>query len=130
MQQLNVLYKSNALLTFVGPSNPPEVKSWFYGLRENWGDVATYLGYSKDDLEEVVTEMEKNPESQIVKFLALFKMPDCGTRTLPILHKLADFAGVVRKKHLTHQLHHDKSGMFDISFPSQDNVGECCPACN
>ncbi len=62
--------------------------------------MASFLGYSKEDLEDMITDEDKNYETQITKFLAMFQMPDCGTRTMPIMHKLADFSGVaeVRRK--------------------------------
>ena len=51
--------------------------------------------------------MDKNPESQIRKFLEIFQMPDCGTRTMPVLHKLGDLSGVdeVRKKPVHYSMH-------------------------
>lgn len=44
--------------------------------------------------------MDKNPLAQIRKFLDIFQMPDCGEKTMLILHKLGDLSDVaeVRKK--------------------------------
>ena len=51
--------------------------------------------------------MDKNPEAQIQKFLAIFQMPDCGAKTMPVLHKLGDLSGVaeVRKKPVHYSMH-------------------------
>ncbi len=56
--------------------------------------MASFLGYSKEDLEDVIPCGSKNCETEIKKFLTKFQMPYCGTRTIPILHKLADLSGV------------------------------------
>ena len=88
------------ILLCAGPNNPHEVRSWFSSLQDKWWYVAYYLGYTKDDIEVVESEMDKNPETQIQKFLDIFQMPDCGAKTIPILHKLGDLSGVaeVHKK--------------------------------
>ena len=90
-----------------GPNNPHEARSWFLSLQDKWWDVAYYLGYTKDDIEGVESEMDKNPEAQIQKFLAIFQMPDCGAKTMPVLHKLGDLSGVaeVRKKPVHYSMH-------------------------
>lgn len=69
-------------------------------------DVASYLGYTRDDVEVVELEMDKNPEAQIQKFLDIFQMPDCGVKTMPILKKLEDLSDVaeVHKKPANYQL--------------------------
>ena len=87
-------------MLYAGPNNPHEARSWFLSLQDKWWDVAKYLGYTKDDIEVVESEMDKNPETQIQKFLDIFQMPDCGTKTMPILYKLEDLLGVaeVHKK--------------------------------
>ena len=87
-------------LLHAGPNNPHEARLWFSSLQNKWWDVANYLGYTKDDIEVAESEMDKNPETQIQKFLGIFQMPDCGARTMPILHKLGDLSGVaeIRKK--------------------------------
>ena len=76
------------------PSNPPDVKSFFLNLGEKWWNVATFLGYSKDELESVVTELHNTYDQMIASFLTAFKMPDCGASTLPILHRAAQKAGI------------------------------------
>ena len=90
----------SCILLYAGPNNPHEARLWFSTLRDKWWDVAYYLGYTKDDIEGVESEMDKNPETQIQKFLDIFQMPDCGAKTMPILHKLGDLSGVaeVHKK--------------------------------
>ena len=61
--------------------------------------MATFLGYSKDELESVVVELHNTYHKLIASFLAVFKMPDCGASTLPILHRATQKAGIpVSKK--------------------------------
>ena len=70
--------------------------------------MASFLGYTKNDLEESVTEIDSTYQQQIARFLTMFEMPDCGTRSVPILHKAAQKAGfssgVPRKKRTTYSL--------------------------
>ena len=49
--------------------------------------MAAFLGYSKEDLDDVITEPDNSVQRQIMKFLGIFKMPDCGACTITILHK-------------------------------------------
>ena len=56
--------------------------------------MAAFLGYSKEDLDEVITEPDNSVQRQITKFLAIFKMPDCGACTITILHKAGGKAGI------------------------------------
>ena len=100
-------YNLSGISLHAGPNNPHEARAWFSSLQDKWWDVASWLGYTKDDIEVVESEMDKNPESQIRKFLEIFQMPDCGARTMPVLHKLGDLSGVdeVRKKPVHYSMH-------------------------
>ena len=53
-----------------------------------------FLGFTKDELEDAVTEVDNTYQQQITRFLNLFEMPDCGASTLPILHKVVQKAGI------------------------------------
>ena len=70
------------------------MKSYFYSLQGRWWDLAAFLGYSKEDLDDVITEIDNSPHRQITKFLTKFKMPDCGACTITILHKAGGKAGI------------------------------------
>lgn len=59
--------------------------------------VANFLGYTAKDSEALGSGKDNNPDQQIRNFLSLWEMPDCGPKTLPILHKLARLAGVVSR---------------------------------
>ena len=100
-------YNLSGISLHAGPNNPHEARAWFSSLQDKWWEVASWLGYTKDDIEVVESEMDKNPESQIRKFLEIFQMPDCGARTMPVLHKLGDLSGVdeVRKKPVHYSMH-------------------------
>jgi len=70
------------------------VRSYFYHLQGKWWVVAAFLGYSKDDLDVIITEIDNSVQRQIAKFLTIFQMPDCGACTVPILHKAGGKAGI------------------------------------
>ena len=101
-------YWDNTTLISVVPSNPADVQSFFHYLGEKWWTMASFLGYTKNDLEVTVTETDSTYQQQITLFLAMFKMPECGTRSIPILHKAAHKAGissgVPRKKQTAYSL--------------------------
>ena len=111
------------ILLYAGPNNPHEVRSWFSSLQDKWWDVAYYLGYTKDDIEVVESEMDKNPETQIQKFLGIFEMPDCGVKTMAILHKLGDLSGVaeVRKKPAHYSVNPGNNTYFVLVLSMQSN---------
>ena len=56
--------------------------------------MAAFLGYSKEDLDDVITEPDNSVQRQTTKFLEIFKMPDCGACTITILHKAGRKAGI------------------------------------
>ena len=85
-------FVSNAF--FVVPCNPPDVQLFFHNLGDKWWDMAAFLGYAKNDLEGAVTESDRTYQQQIAFFLNMFEMPECGTRSVPILHKAAQKAGI------------------------------------
>ena len=84
------------------PTNPPDVESYFYHLQNKWWNMAAFLGYSKDDLDAVITEPDNSVQRQIGKFLAIFKMPDCGACTITILHKAGGKAGITSQTKREH----------------------------
>ena len=82
------------LFLHVVPSNPPDVQSFFHNLGEKWWSMAIFLGYAKNELEVAVTESGSTYQQQITLFLTMFDMPACGTRSVPILHRAAQKAGI------------------------------------
>lgn len=86
----------------IAPTNPPDVESYFYHLQNKWWNMAAFLGYSKDDLDAVITEPDNSVQRQIAKFLAIFKMPDCGACTITILHKAGGKGGITSQSKREH----------------------------
>ena len=70
------------------------MRSYFYHLQGKWWVIAAFLGYSKDDLDDVITDIDNSVHRQIAKFLTIFKMPECGACTITILHKAGGKAGI------------------------------------
>lgn len=67
--------------------------------------MAKFLGYTSDELEHLSSS---SVQDQISGFLCtMFEMPDCGLKTVDILHKAATNAGlrVGAKKHSSGKLH-------------------------
>ena len=56
--------------------------------------MAAFLGYSKNDLDDIITEIDNSVQRQIAKFLTIFQMPYCGACTITILHKAGGKAGI------------------------------------
>ena len=63
-------------------------------MKEEWLNVAYYLGYREEEVAALNSENGAYLESQVRSFLNKWEMPDCGTNTVPLLHKLAQLAGV------------------------------------
>lgn len=88
------IVKLTYFIQFIDPTNPPEVVSFFVTLKEEWLNIPYYLGYTEEEIAALNSGNGAYLESQVRRFLNIWEMPDCGTSTVPLLHKLAQLAGV------------------------------------
>ena len=68
--------------------NPPQVGELIYLLQQNWTRLASHLGYSKTEIDDIIRAAGSTIHKQIQLFLRVWWMPYCGEdRTQPILRQ-------------------------------------------
>ncbi|XP_019848857.1 PREDICTED: uncharacterized protein LOC109580278 [Amphimedon queenslandica] len=72
----------------------PQLKEFFLGLKRQWISIAIYIGIDEADLQKYISCSENHSE-QLDVFLNNWTLPDCGQKTVVILHKLRSIAGVM-----------------------------------
>ena len=71
----------------IGCCNPSTVCEFILSLLQDWMKLATHLGYSKIDIDGIIsTAGVNNVSKQIQLFLRIWWIPDCGEdKTLTML---------------------------------------------
>ena len=54
--------------------------------------------------QHIVNRHEFSCTAQVVEFLKLWQLPECGQRTLPLMHKLKALAGIVEPRNASKRL--------------------------
>ena len=72
----------------------PQLKEFLLGLKGQWISIAIYIGINELDLQKY-TSCSQNHSEQLDMFLSNWSLPDCGQKTVVILHKLRSIAGVM-----------------------------------
>lgn len=75
-----------------GPCNSPEVEEFFIKLNQYWTFIPKYIGFSQDELKNKVHG--ESVRQCVQGFLEVWEMPDCGEKTLRILHEVARLAEI------------------------------------
>ena len=71
-----------------GHCNPPYVSEMLLKLGQSWRELALYLGYSEMEVEAVTRAGGGDPGRQVLMFLRVWWMPDCGKeKTQALLNK-------------------------------------------
>ena len=86
------------LLLLTDEPTPATVQSFFQGLGDKWTAIPDYLGFSVDEVAAITTQSEYQEGDHVIdhvtRFLRVWRMPDCGQKTLMILQKLKAAAGI------------------------------------
>ena len=81
----------------IDPWNPPEVASSLTDVGRDVLAIAEFMGYKCQEL-PVQQDLERKPILPVPKFLEVWKIPDCGEKTVEILDSMKRQTGFIREE--------------------------------
>lgn len=100
----------------------PQLKEFLLGLKDQWIKIAIYIGTHETIIQNCVSSSE-NFSKQLDLFLRHWALPDCGQRTVVILHKLTSASGVTGSSSTAIKTVPDKGTTIKTIPPDKSQLG-------